>query len=189
MSGCRCRGQLAVGSGVAVNSATGEVYVADAANNVVDAFGPEPAGTPSVSGLSAQNLTPSSARLSAAVDPHGADTHFYFQYGTADCVSSPGSCTDVPAAPGTDVGAGFADQAVSVELSGLAASTTYRYRLIAVNVDGQAEGAQTFGSITTLPSAEGLFAGRPGVGARLATGKGWFGDRTFAQRRRPDPGL
>ena len=71
-------------------------------------------------------------------------------------MASPGSCTDVPAAPGTDIGAGFADQPVAVELTGLAASTTYHYRLIAANGDGQAEGAATFGSITTLPSGGGV---------------------------------
>jgi DNA-binding beta-propeller fold protein YncE len=144
------------GTGIAADGATGRIYVADAANEKIDVFVPEPAGAPSVSGLQAMNLTPSSARLSAQVDPHGADTHFYFQYGTANCVSSPALCSDVPAAPGTDIGAGFGDQAVSVELPGLKASTTYYYRLLASNGHGEAEGAETFGSITTLPTAQGL---------------------------------
>ena len=119
---------------------------------------PEPSGEPSVSDLQAQNVSPTSSQLSAQIDPNGADTHYYFQYGTVDCVSSPSSCTDVPAAPGSDLGDGFGDQSVSVELHGLSPSTTYHYRLIAANAHGQAEGADTFGSLTTLPSAEGVLA-------------------------------
>ncbi len=155
-------GEGAAGSGVAVDAggaaAGGDVYVADAASAKVDVFVPEPAGKPSVDVLSAENLTPTSTRLSAEIDPTGADTHYYFQYGTVDCVSSPGSCVEVPAAPGTDIGEGFADVAVSVELAGLAPSTTYYYRVIASNSQGQAEGSETFASVTTLPSAEGLLA-------------------------------
>ena len=63
-------------------------------------FEPEAPSKPTVSALAAQNLTPTSALLSAQVDPDGADTHYYFQYGTADCVSDPGACSDVPAPPG-----------------------------------------------------------------------------------------
>lgn len=142
--------------GVAADSATGEVYVADAAAGKIDVFEPEPAGKPVVSHLAAEDLTSSSTELSAQVDPTGSDTRYYFQYGTADCESSPGSCTDVPAPPGTDIGSGFADRAASVELEDLAPSTTYFYRILASNGHGEAGGAETFASMTTLPSAEGL---------------------------------
>ena len=54
------------------------------------------------------NVTPSQVEVSALVDPKGSDTHYYFQYGTVDCVSEPSGCTDVPAAPGSDLGAGSA---------------------------------------------------------------------------------
>ena len=151
-------GEHAAGGGVAVNAASGEVYVSDAATAMVDVFEAEPPGRPTVSALSAQNLTPTSARLSAQLDPTGADTHYYFQYGTVDCVESPASCTDAPAPPGTDAGAGFSDQSASVELQGLEPSTTYYYRIIAANEHGEAQGSESFGSITTLPSAQGLLA-------------------------------
>ena len=124
----------------------------------MDVFAPEPPGKPSVSGLTAQTLTATAAELSAQVDPTGADTHYYFQYGTVNCVSSPASCLSVPTPPGIDIGEGFADQPASVELQGLKPSTTYYYRLIALNDHGEAEGAETFGSLTTPPSAAGVLA-------------------------------
>ena len=157
--------QLKGGSGVALDG-KGDVYVADAQSDVIDVFAPAPGGRPSVDRLQAQNLPTGSegaqVRLSAQIDPHGADTHYFFQYGTADCVVSPELCVDVPAAPGVDIGAGFGDVGVSVELSGLLPATTYHYRVVAQNeVEGKlnvAEGAQTHGTVTTLPSAAGLLA-------------------------------
>jgi DNA-binding beta-propeller fold protein YncE len=144
------------GSGVAVDAATQDVYVADSASDQVDVFEPEPPGKPTVGELSAENLTASTAELSAQIDPTGADTHYFFQYGTSDCMSDPGACTDVPAAPGTDIGGGYVGQLAAVELKGLEPSTTYYYRVLASNAEGEAEGADTFGSLTTLPSAGGL---------------------------------
>jgi DNA-binding beta-propeller fold protein YncE len=148
--------ELAKGRGVAVNAATGALYVADAGKNRIDVFVPAPPGPPEVDGVSSQNLTPSSARLEAAIDPHGADTHYYFQYGTVDCAESPSSCTDIPAPPGTDLGSEFGDQHVSVEITGLQSGVTYFYRVIAESELGKAEGAQTVNSFTTLPNPSGL---------------------------------
>ncbi len=134
----------------------GDLYLTDSTEGKVDVFEPAPAAKPQVSGLSAHDLTPTSSELSAHVDPGGSDTHYFFEYGTADCASDPAGCAKQPAPPGADIGSSFGDQDVSVELQGLAPGTTYHYRLIAVNEHGQAEGAETFGTITTLPSAEGL---------------------------------
>ena len=149
-------GQHPTSSGLATNATTGDVYVADSAEAKIDVFEPEPPGKPTISGLSARNQTSTSAELAAEINPSGADTHYYFQYGTVNCETSPASCTDVPSPPGSNIGEGFSDQGVSIELEGLKASTTYYYRIIATNEHGQAEGAETFGSITTLPSAEAV---------------------------------
>ena len=149
-------GEHPTSSGVAANATTGDVYVADSAEAKIDVFEPEPPGKPTISGLSARNQTSTSAELAAEINPSGADTHYYFQYGTVNCETSPASCTEVPSPPGSDIGEAFGDQGVSVELEGLKASTTYYYRIVAKNEHGQAEGAETFGSITTLPSAEGV---------------------------------
>ncbi|TMK24587.1 MAG: hypothetical protein E6G62_07790 [Actinobacteria bacterium] len=116
-------------------------------------FGPAPAGPPAVNGLSSQNLSPTSERLNAEVDPSGADTHAYFQYGTADCTSEPAACTNVPMPPGNDLGSGFGDVVTSVEATGLQPGTLYHYRIVAENTNGKAEKAGIF---DTLPSPEGL---------------------------------
>jgi phosphodiesterase/alkaline phosphatase D-like protein len=90
---------------------------------------------------SVANVADTSATLGARVDPLGSETSAYFQYGTVSCAASPASCTDVPLAPGTDVGAGEGFQALSEEqLQGLAPGTVYYYRVIASNVLGTVEG-------------------------------------------------
>ena len=45
---------------------------------------------------SALDLGWRSVRLSARIDPDGADTHYFFQYwaGSVNCASEPGACTD-----------------------------------------------------------------------------------------------
>ena len=155
-------GQLKQGEGIAVDAATGDVYVVDAEEEKVDVFEPEQPAAPVVDGLWAENLGPGKVTLSAMVNPEGADTHVYFQYGTVDCVSDPGGCTDVPAPPGVDIGgsdsgAGFGDRRVEATLDGLQAGTTYDYRVIANNPQS-AEGEDRFATITTPPSPVGVLA-------------------------------
>lgn len=77
----------------------------------------------SVSAVSADSAT-----LEATIDPHGASTYYYFQYGT-----DTGYGTDIPAPPGTDIGSGEADVEVSRHLQGIAPATTYHYRVLAVS--------------------------------------------------------
>ena len=153
--------QLSGGSGVAVDSATGYVYVADAKNSTVDVFQPEAPGAPSVDSASYTDLSATQTRLEAKVDPHGQDTHAYFEFGTADCRATPALCTAVPAPPGIDVGASFGAQPVSAVAEGLTPGTRYFYRAVAVNEHGEADGESSFGSFTTLPAASaGLPDGR-----------------------------
>ena len=149
-------GMLEGGMGVAVDSKTGDVFVVDGGQDKVDAFSPEAGSRPVVESLSAENVTPSEVEVSALVDPKGSDTHYYFQYGTVDCVSEPSSCTDVPAAPGSDLGAAFGAQKVSVTLQGLTPGTVYSYRVLASNALGAAEGEQRAQTFETLPTTAGL---------------------------------
>jgi len=151
-------GSLEDGMGVAVDSKTGNVYVIDGAEDKVELFVPEGTGRPVVEDLSAQDLTPSEVELSASISAQGEDTHYYFQYGTSDCVSDPSSCTDVPAIPGVDLGAGFGAVDASEKLEGLRPSTTYHYRLVASNSLGEAEQATSHGTFNTLPSAQAVLA-------------------------------
>ena len=151
-------GLLERGMGVAVDSKTGDVFVVDASEDKIDLFTPEPASRPVVEDLSVQDVTPSEVEVSALVDPRGSDTHYYFQYGTVDCISEPSGCTDVPAAPGANLGAGFGAQKLSVTMQGLTPGTLYYYRVLASNALGSAEGEQRSQTFETLPSSAGLLA-------------------------------
>jgi DNA-binding beta-propeller fold protein YncE len=150
------------GRGIAVGSNSGAVYVADAVSNKVFVFQREPAGRPVVDGISACSLAPKDAAcakeegavsLNAQVNPRGADTHAEFEYGPEPCATS-GSCTKTPS---TDLGEGFGDRAVSVEVQNLPPGT-YHYRVVATNRFGGASSAERTFSIAA--SEAGLPDGR-----------------------------
>lgn len=90
----------------------------------------------------ATGVGPTTATLNAQINPLGHETTYYFQYGPESCAEHPGSCTDTPAAPGEDIGSGEADVARSVVLSGLTPSSTYYFRVIAINSLGATEGPE-----------------------------------------------
>ena len=78
-----------------------------------------------------------SATLNGSLDPHGLTTTVYFEYGTT---TSYGLTT----APQSQTGNTFRN--VSANISGLSASTTYHFRIVATNSSGT-----TYGSDRTLP--------------------------------------
>ena len=82
------------------------------------------------------------ATLHTLVNPLGNDTTYFFQYGTQSCKANPILCTDIPAAPGEDIGSGEADVAESQHIAGLEPNTTYFYRVIAINTLGSTEGPE-----------------------------------------------
>ena len=149
-------GDLTGGGAVAVDSSLGDVFVAEPTQDKVAVFGPDGAGPPIVDSVYAQSRSATSERLSAEIDPDGAATTYYFQYGTASCTGNSSSCTDIPSAPGPEVGSGYGDQTVKVELTDLQPNTTYYYRVLAHSDNGTAESLQgTEAFFTTLPSAQG----------------------------------
>jgi tetratricopeptide (TPR) repeat protein len=77
-----------------------------------------------------------SARLNGSVDPHGLTTTVYFQYGTT---------INYGLFTANQSKTGNAYQNVAANISGLAASTTYHFRIVATNSAGTRYGAdQTF---------------------------------------------
>jgi hypothetical protein len=152
--------QLHAGAGLAVDSQSGQVFVAEPGEDKVDVFGLEPPGPPVIDGVSSQDLTSSSALLRAQVDPEGAETEYQFQYGAVECAQAPSSCVQVPV-PAGEVKAGFGDQTVSVEVGGLQPATAYYYRLLATNsLGGPVAGVPSPNTFTTLPSPSLLPDGR-----------------------------
>lgn len=82
--------------------------------------------------------------MAGTVNPNGTATSYYFQYGSS---TSYGSST-----PATSAGSGTADAPVSANLTGLASSTTYHYRLVAVSSAGTTDGADETFKTTTPPA-------------------------------------
>jgi NHL repeat len=150
---------LQQGAGIAVDAATREVLVADGEANAIVVY-EEPQEAPAIDALSAEGVAgdPASEHLSAQIDAKGSDTHYYFEYGEADCAAMPAACTQVPLAPGEDIGAGFGDRSAQATLSGLKPGSEYFYRVLAANASGTSTSAsQTF---ETLPSPAVLPDGR-----------------------------
>src|SRR5205807_2449852 len=110
---------------VATNSA-GTTYGNDMTFTTLSATGPAVVTT-----NPATNVLNSSATLNGTVDPHGLSTSVQFQYGTT---TSYGSTT----ASQTKTGNTY--QSVSANITGLNASTTYHFRIVATNSAGTTHG-------------------------------------------------
>jgi Ca2+-binding RTX toxin-like protein len=99
------------------------------------------------------------ATLNGTVNPGGAATDWWFEYGTS---ASYGSKTTATAA-----GSGSANVAVLKSLSGLAPATTYHYRLVAKSSSGTTNGGD--GLFTTASPPIAVTAAATGVGPATAT--------------------
>ncbi len=86
---------------------------------------------PGIREPSAASVTSTSATLEAGIDPNGASTSYYFEYGTSASYGS-----TVPAPPGMSAGSGVGAVGVSVHLQGLSLGTVYHYRVVAVSEPG-----------------------------------------------------
>jgi hypothetical protein len=91
---------------------------------------PVPKPTVRTGGVTA--VQPTSAGLRAAVNPNGAATTYFFEYGRT---TGYGSRT-----PETSAGAGTTSVGVGASIGGLLPATTYHYRVIAFNSTGEAIG-------------------------------------------------
>ncbi len=157
-------GDLTGGGGLAVNSSTGTVYVADAAGNDVAMF--TATLLPEVTTGEATNLeTEASATLNGTVNPDGepvtscdfeyvqsseyepAEANPYAKGASAACESNPGSGT--VAVP------------VKADITGLTPDTVYDYRLVAANANGENNKTGVNQTFTALA--------RPAIGGQSVT--------------------
>ena len=142
-------GELSEPHGVALDPANGTVYVADSGHRRVAVFTAVPDLPDAIP--SASSLTPHSEELEGEVERDGAGeiTGCHFEYGETSSYES-GSLPCIPASfpysnPSTPV---------SAEASGLEYATTYHFRLVAENANGQNTSFDD--TFTTLPQAAGL---------------------------------
>jgi hypothetical protein len=103
---------------------------------------------PGLESESVSSVSSSGAKLEATIAPHDAPNKehdlqgstnspatYYFQYSrepTEGCVANPSACVNVPLAPAS-TGTGIASVEVEEDLSKLTPSTTYHYRVVAMN--------------------------------------------------------
>ncbi len=105
------------------------------------------ANAPSVTTDAATALTQTSATLNATVNPNGGTVSACrFEYGSTSAYGTSVPCASLP-------GAGSGAVAVSANVEGLAANTTYHFRIVASNAGGTAFGAdQSFTTVSSAPS-------------------------------------
>jgi hypothetical protein len=135
---------------------------------------------PSVSTGSASGITTSSATLNGTINPNGASTNYYFQWGTT---TSYGNSTATVSA-----GSGTSPVAVSANITGISTGTTYHFRLVATNSAGTTNGSDqvfttaynlpvvttaTPGSITTTTAVSGGTVSGTAIGSITARGVCW----------------
>jgi len=124
---------------------------------------------PTVLTLAAGGITDTGATVNAFVDPNGADTHAYFQYGTT---TSYGNTTAL-----ADVGSSTNQQLFQSIVSSVNLNTTYHYRIVAYNSAGTSYGADA--AFTTLPLP-------PSVTTEAATGIQGAGNATLNASANPN---
>lgn len=105
---------------------------------------PAPSTPPQASTGAASSVAQSSATVSGTVNPGGQATQYYFEYGPT---ANYGFETAAK-----DAGAGTTNETVTMALTGLSPSTTYHYRLVAVNPGGTALGGDKTFTTTTPPA-------------------------------------
>jgi hypothetical protein len=98
---------------------------------------------PALSTGAASHISYSSADLNGEINPHGASTTYYFQYGTSTAY---GGQTAVG-----DAGAGTGVVSVKLAISGLQPVTVYHYRLIALSSAGASTGKDRTFTTTKAP--------------------------------------
>ena len=105
-----------------------------------------PTLAPTAATQAASNVTTSGATLNGVVDPNGTATSYQFEFGPTAAYGS-----FAPAGPAS-VGAGSDPIAVTQTIGGLAAATTYHYRVVAVRGATRVNGAdQTFTTVSPPP--------------------------------------
>jgi hypothetical protein len=91
-------------------------------------------------------VLPTSATVAGDVNPNGASTKWYFQFGPSTDASF-GSITSVG-----DAGAGTKSIDVTASTTGLSPSTSYHYRIVAINASGTSYGGSGVFNTTAAPT-------------------------------------
>jgi len=113
------------------------------------------AAKPAVTTGAAASVTQSTVTLNGKVDANAKATTYFFQIGTTKVYTS--TTAETPA------GASAKPVNISVPVAGLAPATTYHYRLVARNADGQTAGTDRTFKTKIQPLGVSLVATPPSV--------------------------
>lgn len=119
---------------------------------------------PSVTTGAVSAVTPTTASVTGTVDPNGAATTWYVQYGLETATSWTTS-TAVRSA-----GAGSANESVTVSLTGLSPATSYRYRFVATSSAGTTDGTAGVFNTSAAPSVTTGAASAIGASSAILNG-------------------
>ncbi len=119
---------------LAVDEATGRVYVTDVESGKVWMFGPP--ARPVVGREFTAEVGSSEAKLGALVNPGGTQTTYRFEYDTREYKEGEAPHGQSVPFPEGSVGEGLTSHAVWATASGLAPGTTYHYRVVVTNEVG-----------------------------------------------------
>ncbi len=122
--------------GIAVDGATGDVFVSNTGDGKVDVFASD---APAVTVGEPAGVGREAATLKGTIDPRGAAvSSCEFEYNVTDEFGSGPYDLIVPCAQSpAEIGAGSAPVSVSAELEGLAPGELYHFRLVAINASGE----------------------------------------------------
>jgi DNA-binding beta-propeller fold protein YncE len=133
--------------GVAVQQGganAGDVFVSDGQSKLVDVFAVPRPSSPHVDSVSALGVSADSATVAAEITPNGEPTEYRFEYGPcatpATCAASPYPVSTTESALGAEDFEPHSTQSLHVQ--GLAANTTYHFRVVASNSHGQGVGEE-----------------------------------------------
>lgn len=149
------------GSGVAVDSTTGNVFSDDMAANEVDVFGLEPAGYATAKETAVLDVEATSVQVSAEVNPRGSPTTYNVEYGRcgAEGCSATGFESSLSESHEEPAGERFEPLQAHLTLTGLTPGVKYHLRLKMRNEEGDSYGEEV--SFTTRRGGtEGLSDGR-----------------------------
>src|SRR4051812_27278925 len=154
-----------------------------------------PPAAPGATTGPASNVTPTSATVSGTVNPNKQNTTYHFEYGTTTAYGT--------STPDQGPVGGNGGKSASADLTQLAPSTTYHYRLVATNSSGTTQGTdQTFttlaagqappggNAVTIAPTPVSVLFGRATTTPGQVTGNGNGGVQSPLQSQPapPQPG-
>jgi hypothetical protein len=113
------------------------------------------AAPPTLLTVGFSEITTSSARLEASINPNGKATRYHIEYGLEAC---PSGCTSIPK-PDEEIGNGTSGVSVGKTVTGLSPGMIYHLRVVAKNSEGEtASPDRTFATRSIAPA--GLPDGR-----------------------------